>query len=273
MSYCATGNGGYSAASGCYSGSSGSYATNAAQKAYLPVEQMYAHSLDTIVNSHALVEKHATVPAYVPSSAKGAYVMLHAPHEYFIADTFLKPGSTAKFIGNAADIKDEIHEAFRATTNIELPEDIVITVLDDKQFAQAFETHNGHWNDSVQGFSLNANGRGTSQVFARASQLDRLMLTIGHEIGHVLTPTLKDARDEEAKAFAFSLAWINTIREKNIAGIGSNILPSPAENGLHDTAFAFVQHIMEQGISAWEAFVQLARGTLTIREQPLTMEA
>ncbi len=253
--------------------SNSSYGASSAQQAYLPQEQMYAHaSIDSIV-SHASMEKTAqSIAHYTPSSARGSYLTNTPVNDYFIADTFLKPGSTAKFVGDAAEIKEFVEEAFLATTGEELPNDIEISVLNDTAFKQAHVAHNGVWNDGIQGFSLNTNGRGVNRIFVRANPIDRLMLTVGHEIGHVLTPSLGNPHDEEAKAFAFSLAWMNTIREKNIAGIGNNILPEPAENGLHDKAFSFVQRIIENGTKAWDAFLQLARGALTITEQPITVE-
>jgi hypothetical protein len=232
---------------------------------------MYAHSdsgsvLEAIAHRAELTEKRA-VTHYVPGSAHGTYVAHSTPHEYFVADTFLKPGSTARFVGDAAEIAEDVREAFLATTGHELPADIMITVLNDREFRKAHVAHEGAWSEGIQGFSLNANGRGESRVFVRAAPLDHLMLTIGHEIGHVLTPSLADARDEEAKAFAFSLAWMEAVRERNIAGIGSHILPNPAENGLHDRAFEFVQRLLREGTRAWDAFTQLARGTVTINRQ------
>jgi hypothetical protein len=65
---------------------------------------------------------------------------------------------------------------------------------------------------------------------------------------------------------------MNTIRENNIAGIGQNILPMPAQNGLHDKAFDFVQRLISTGTKAIDAFVQLAKGIITIREQPQIIE-
>lgn len=264
----------YGSSGGASYGNS-SYGASSAQQAYLPQEQMYAHSsIDTIVMQSSAEKhtEHRAIPFYVPSSAQGAYLAGHTPHDYFIADMFLKPGSTAKFVGDAAEIKEFVEEAFLLTTGEELPKDIEISVLNDTAFRQVHVAHNGVWSEGLQGFSLNTNGKGTNQIFVRANNLDKLMLTIGHEIGHVLTPSLGNPHDEEAKAFAFSLAWMNAIREKNIAGIGSHILPEPAQNGLHDTAFAFVQHIIENGVKAWDAFLQLARGTLTITEQPVRVE-
>ena len=275
MSYCGSSCGYGSSGASSYGQSAASYggSYSGAQQSYFPKEQMYAHSsIDSIV-SHESVEKQSrALPQYVPSSAKGAYLSMHTPGNYFVADTFLKAGSTARFVGDAAEIQEYIQDAFRATTGEELPKDIIVQVLNDREFRKAHASTSGSWSEGIQGFSLNSNGRGASQVFARADQLDKLMLTIGHEIGHVLTKTLKNAHDEEAKAFAFSLAWMETIRERNIAGIGSHILPNPANNGLHDTAFDFVQKIMRYGESAWEAFKQLAGGAITITQQAELVE-
>ncbi|MEM4247129.1 MAG: hypothetical protein QXR48_01255 [Candidatus Woesearchaeota archaeon] len=234
--------------------------------------KFYAHnSIDSIV-AHSSIEKPlGSFNAYIPKSARGTYLAFNTP-QYFTAERFLIPGSTARFVGNAAEIEEYIMEAFKATTGEELPNDIIITVLNEKELKKAHKAYFGKWHPGVQGFSLNANGKGTSEVFAKADQLDRLMLTIGHEIGHVLTHTLKNAHDEEAKAFAFSLAWMNAIRKNNIAGIGSNILPNPASNGLHNIAFDFVQRIIKAGTTAWETFLQLAKGMLTITEQPIMIQ-
>jgi len=244
---------------------------------HAPEAKMYAHSgieamLEAAMNIPHKSEERPRAVHYVPSSARGSYLINHTPHEYFSADTFLKPGSTSRFVGDAAEIKDDIEAAFKATTGDELPKDIIITVLNDKEFSKAQLAHEGNVHENVLGFSLNSNGRSINQVFVRANPLDKLMLTIGHEIGHVLTQTLADAHDEEAKAFAFSIAWMDSIRENNIAGIGSHIMPNPAENGLHDRAFAFVQWLIDRGTRAWEAFLQLARGEITVSRQPITVE-
>src|SRR5574341_1440214 len=50
------------------------------------------------------------------------------PQHYFVADSFLKPGTTSRFVGDAESIQNDIEEAFRATTGDELPKDIQITI-------------------------------------------------------------------------------------------------------------------------------------------------
>ncbi len=234
---------------------------------------LYAHSESKSVEA-AVKNWYAGIKdGYVPDSSRGTYLSTPKPHTLFIANDFLAKDSTARFVGNAEEIKEYIKEAFQSTTGNELPQDIQITILNNKEFTKAHLDFEKTTNDGVQGFSLNSQGNGTNRIFVRANPLDQLMLTIGHEIGHVLTPSLKNEHDEEAKAFAFSLAWMSTIRENNIAGIGNNILPEPAQNGLHDVAFGFVLRLINDGMRAWEAFKQLAQGTLTIREQPITAEA
>lgn len=282
MSYCGS-SCGYGSSSGmsatAYGQQAVSYSSNGSYggAGHAPDQNLYAHSnmsqLEAIANRAESIAKPSRAFAqYVPSSAAGAYLSLKTPGEYFIADSFLKPGSTARFVGDASEIQAYIEEAFRATTGEEMPKDIIVNVLDSKEFKKAHSQHDGAWSEGILGFSINTNGRGASLVFAKADQLDRLMLTIGHEIGHVLSSTLKNRHDEEAKAFAFSLAWMDAVRGNNIAGIGKNILPEPANNGLHDIAFSFVQTIMKYGSSAWETFKQLASGAVTITEQPIIME-
>ena len=89
------------------------------------------------------------------------------------------------------------------------------------------------------------------------------MLVIGHEIGHVLTETLPNKHDEEAKAFAFSIEWARTIKEHNIANLGLSIKDEldfqPARNGLHDVAFAFVDFMVKKGRKAMQLHDDLVK--------------
>jgi hypothetical protein len=80
----------------------------------------------------------------------------------------------------------------------------------------------------------------------------------------VIAPRLDDAVDEEAKAFAFELAWARKIVENNIGNLAANFNPDfvPAANGLHDRAFAFVQRMVKRGKEALQVFLELARSTL-----------
>ncbi|RLE47289.1 hypothetical protein DRJ25_02765 [Candidatus Woesearchaeota archaeon] len=182
-------------------------------------------------------------------------------HQNFNPVSFLNPDRPkARFITNVEELLPIITETFEALTGEDFPDNLSIKICDENELKEIHEAHGGVWVPGIQGFSLNRNGKGVNEVFVRKDALDSMMLTIGHEIGHVMTPTLKDPVDEESKAFAFSLAWIKTIKDNNIADLAGNISPNPARNGLHDKAFSFVIKILNQGKSAFQTFKEIAKG-------------
>ncbi|MBW3016725.1 hypothetical protein KY309_03895 [Candidatus Woesearchaeota archaeon] len=187
-------------------------------------------------------------------STKAEYTMPETP-SFQITESFLTENRPlTPMISNLGEIKDIIHQTFQKITGQDFPEDAIkIKICDEKQFRQ-FQPAN------VLGISYNKYGKGISEIIAVQDHMDRLLLTIGHEIGHVLSPTLPNLKDEEAKAHAFSIAWIETIRENNIGGLRPNIIPNPAHNGIHDAAFDFVKYLMQTGTSAFDVFKTLAYG-------------
>lgn len=192
---------------------------------------------------------------------QGTYLRQAEPAEIFLNSE--RPSTPQ--IETEDEIMPFVREAFEKTTGREFPSEAVkIAILGEEAFKEVHEAHNGIWNPGVQGFAVNTNGRGMQRIFAKRNSTDELMLTIGHEIGHIMTGTLEDQRDEEAKAFAFSMAWMHAIRQNNIAGIAQCINPNPARNGVHDTAFEFVITQAERGKTAMQIYEELAKGELTI---------
>lgn len=154
----------------------------------------------------------------------------------FTPNNFLKPGWTKRFIGDAEEIQEEIKEAFLKTVGLEFPPNIQITICQPQEFKKIISQ------PGVRGISFNRKEQGlTSEIFVLNDDLASVMLTIGHEIGHVLSKSLKNKRLEEAKAFAFSKAWMQTIKQHNIANLKNAItFENPANNGIHDVAHQFV---------------------------------
>lgn len=145
-----------------------------------------------------------------------------------------------RFIAAAVELSEFIKEAFAKMMNKALPEDITMTVATRELLQQL---HLQFLNPAVVGLSLNGSDR---EIFAVAGNMDEVMLVIGHELGHVLTPMLSNVQAEEAKAFAFEMAWAQTIFANDIAGLRNSINSAalnikPAANGIHDLAFAFVK--------------------------------
>ena len=251
MSYC---NGVGSYGIGQVMGSVNSYQSS-------PLEGMVAYHSAVEVQERTPVVSYSSTPARDLYHRSASYLTVDAPSfapDYaFAPDNFLKPGRTSQpFIGDAVQIQDEIREAFTATTGKVFPLDIRIAVLSDSEFKQ-------HISDPhVVGFSLNRKTDGlVSDVFVRADEKDRVMLTIGHEIGHVLTLPVAGRQNEEAKAFAFSRAWMDAIKKEDIAGLGNSlVIDNPARNGLHDVACAFVWQHIKNGKDALALFWELVNG-------------
>jgi hypothetical protein len=186
------------------------------------------------------------------------------PMEHFLPENFLHSyRHQTQFIDDAKKVEEHVREAFKATTKRELSPGIRIRVCDKKTFKQIHEANGGEWSPNIQGFSIHRTG----EVVVRQNDLDVVMLVLGHEIGHVLSNPLTNVHDEEAKAFAFEMEWMKTIKENNIAGIGENINIdfTPANNGLHDVAFSFVKNLVSAGKRALDVFTELVNGEITMQ--------
>jgi len=180
---------------------------------------------------------------------------------YFTPEIFLNPvRPETQFTNTTEQIQDLIEETFSFITNKKLPENIIIQVCTKQELKQ---THSrfGLWNDNIQGFALNGK---IKQIFVKNDHLDALMLTIGHEIGHVYTNRLSNDHDEEAKAFSFAIEWAKTIKKHNIGNLKENIKDNldfnPARNGLHDLAFFFVKNLIDKGLKPIQVHWDLVKG-------------
>lgn len=231
-----------------------------------PTGQVYGASISSFPTSSPANFNYFSEserPGYnAPSSV--AYSLVTPAHtEYhFHPDEFLKPGKEGKFIGKAEEIKEFIVDAFEKIFHHHFPQNIFITVCNEQEFRK-IAPHPG-----TIGVSLNRGKEGLiSEIFVLNDSLARVMLTIGHELGHVLTETLDNPHDEEAKAYAFSLVWMNTIKEHDIAGLGSAIVTErPAENGLHNVAFRWVEKMLKMGKNAAHLYAQLIHKSLSMSE-------
>ena len=188
-------------------------------------------------------------------------VNAHKPKQYFSPDPFLRADRPAtRFIGDAAEIQEAVEHTFQKLLGASLPTNIEIRVLQRAQFKEQHEQFGAGWSEGIQGFSINRHGFGASLIFLKQNDLDKVLVTTGHELGHVLSFTLPDAVSEEAKAFAFEQAWLQTLVENDIEGMAANILLQPmvpAKNGLHDKAWAFVKQSLNNSIQSGKQALSL----------------
>lgn len=201
--------------------------------------------------------------------SEGTYLSSKSSRNYyFTPEIFLKDIPT-EFISCSDEqqkqlVKALVEEAFEATTGKLIPGDIAIRICSEQKLRKIHESNKGVWRNGVKGFSINKRGFGLSEIFVKEDELARLMLTIGHEIGHVISLPMKEAVDEEAKAFAFSMAWMKAIKDNNIGSLSAVINPMPAKNGLHNVAFDFVVELMEKGRKAIDVYLDLIKGEVSI---------
>jgi len=211
---------------------------------------MFIPSRDAIF-SYSSIEKEK-LSSY--SINKENYNLISIQPEYhFVPDNFLKPGKEGAFVGKAEEVREFVEEAFEKICHKQFPTNIKMSILGQEEFRKIAPS------SGTIGLSLNRGQQGLlSEIFILNDTLGRVMLTIGHELGHVLTQTLGNAHDEEAKAYAFSLLWIKTIQEHDIAGLGEAIITEhPAENGLHNLAFRFVYQLLSQGKEIEEIYAEI----------------
>ncbi|MEK6904865.1 MAG: hypothetical protein AABX24_00535 [Nanoarchaeota archaeon] len=198
----------------------------------------------------------------LPYSLQQENYIFHTPKpEYhFVPENFLKPGKEGLFVGKAEEVREFVEETFEKIFQRSFPNAIKMSIMNREEFRKIAPSSN------TIGLSLNRSQQGLlSEIFVLNDTLGRVMLTIGHELGHVLTKTLLNPHDEEAKAYAFSLLWMKVIRENNIANLGEAIITEqPAGNGLHNISFAFVHDLIVQGKKPEEIYELLLAQELTL---------
>jgi len=205
--------------------------------------------------------------SYAAHSDKGYNSSAIHQRYYFNPDTFLRNDrKPAMFVGDAEQVKDLVKEAFMAITDEELPENLVISLCTVEEMIDIHNTF-GRWNPGILGFSFNSNGNGINHIFVRKGALDRVMVTLGHELGHIFTRTLDNGKDEEAKAFAFCFEWVKTIQENNIGNLADsiNLDINPAENNLHDVTFNFVSRKVSEGIKPMQLHWDIVRRYVSLQ--------
>jgi len=252
----------YSSCSSCKSYSSGSLENIV--RTYKPANSSYSEHVSYSITAQPVNTRQifyddnpVTNPysqSYHAKQNKSRTIIYHP-----VVDSFLAPGRPlTSFIGHANEIKEFIEQAFYHTAGKPFPKDLIVHVLPDKDFEKAHR--NSKLDFSIQGFAINRKPFGFSEVFVRQNCMDRVMVTLGHELGHVLAPRLNNDRDEEAKAFAFCIAWLRAIKKHNIANLSTCIsLNRPAQNNIHDKALEFVQSMINQGLEPLEIFEDLSK--------------
>ncbi len=169
-------------------------------------------------------------------------------HEESIHHTFLLPSYVLKqFIGKTEKIEHYVKRTFRLLMGFEFPKNIIIKICSKEELKSIFEKiSNEKWSEGILGFSIN--NQILNKIYIMENDLDKKL--------------------EEAKAFAFELAWARIIVEHDIAFLSKAIklFPNPAKNGIHDSAFEFVLEKIKKGKKPMEIYEELVRNGITLAD-------
>lgn len=182
---------------------------------------------------------------------------------------FLKDTNQPKFVGTISHLMDDIRHTLRMATNQELPFNLDIKICNEEELSKEYNQRtNNIWNQTIKGFATHGENK---EIFVLADSLDKMMLTLGHEIGHILSPRLINTTTEEAKAFSFEIVWLQTIKIHNILNLAENIdlekIGTPVANGVHDVAFRWINSFMMDGRSPKEIYNDIINGEIIICEE------
>jgi len=219
--------------------------------------QKYQPLRSEVKEEPAILDTTMETPTYQQKEYATLYSKLEDYTPSGFVESFIDFSQPAVFVGDD-ELRTYVEKAFELMTGKQFPEDISVHILTEQQLKEVHECKGGTWNKNIQGFAINRKGFTTSDIFIKKDRLDSMLLTIGHEIGHVMSMTLPNIVDEEAKAFAFSLAWMDVIQDNNIANIQFK-QPNPAKNGIHDKAFSFVLDQINKGKQALQIFTDLMK--------------
>jgi hypothetical protein len=203
--------------------------------------------------------------------AKGDYTtqfntgsVIHEP------ELFLVPGRPmTEFVEEITPaFRKKIELIFKLTTGNNLPEKILLSILNEVDLEREHSKHSKSWSRDIQGFALNRKHMDDfSNVFVKENPLDMLILTIGHEIGHCLSTAKNDILLEEAKAFAFELAWMKIIHKFDIMGLRKNMnlnILNPTANGVHNVALNFVKSQLNFNREPMDVFKKIIKDEVKI---------
>lgn len=227
-----------------------------------PLEALSTSMSDPLNNplsNYSILPPIGTLPTYSPpTNQEPKSQVKDIPQQMvFVPSNFIKEDTPQT--EDVEEVMKFVEEAYFKTTGKVLSKNTSITLCSKEELAQAHSFYGGEFSEGVLGFCVNR-PKGLSHVFVKRGSLAQVLLTIGHELGHLESASLGGV-EEEAKAYAFSMAWMFAIREHNIANLQDVVVTdNPAQNGLHNVAFAFVCKLLRQGERAIDVFKKLVCG-------------
>ena len=152
------------------------------------------------------------------------------PKIIFTPNDFLRPGRPqTRWVGGFEEVKEIVEKIYRDVTGNELPH-VEINIVPAKELYMEYEKSGNKADEALQGFY------GNGRIFVKEGKLDEMILTLGHELGHASSAQLANPELEEAKAYAFTEAWVKTIVENNVENLAECITIARSRSSIPEWA-------------------------------------
>lgn len=152
------------------------------------------------------------------------------PKIIFTPNDFLRPGRPqTRWVGRFEEVKEIVEKIYKDVTGREIP-NVEINIVPAKDLYTEYEKSGKKADEALQGFY------GNGRIFVKEGKLDEMILTLGHELGHASSIQLANPELEEAKAYAFTEAWVRTIVEKNIENLAECITITRSRSSIPEWA-------------------------------------
>ena len=135
---------------------------------------------------------------HIKSSYEEQY-QVKEPEQQDSSVLLLRPSSTpTQFIGMMDELIVEVQRVIKHISGTTLPYDLSVTLCHEEEFKEHYERCSkiNRWHHGIRGFSMHSTPK---QIFVLRDTLEKTLLTLGHEIGHIFSAPAVNALTQEAK--------------------------------------------------------------------------
>lgn len=190
------------------------------------------------------------------------------------------PYGPCAFVSNALQVKDYVKQAFDLLIDVGSKvkvkdtygmgyffdiNGISVKVLDKPTFKAVYNINSKkEYNDLTLGFAFSkhyASWNFDQVAYVLEGNLFKVMKVIGHEIGHLVERPMINPVVEEAKAYAFEMAWGRVVQGNDIGGLRNTTIANlrmPNANP-HAEAAMLVKEMVEAGYNPLDLFYEIGR--------------
>lgn len=144
--------------------------------------------------------------------------------------------------------------------------DVSIRIPSDRVFEEDYSEGDQRLRKEARGI-WGFTDRSRNRIYVKRDSLAMMVLSIGHEIGHMITHSLGGL--EEKKAYAFEGWWTDSLLGLGLPYLSKEEIDSirnkrPSGSKIHEEAFDLVKTWRESGYSCKRLFYKIIAGDLPL---------